>query len=121
MIAFFCAVAVAILGFTHYLAFAYGIRWHDRRVFWRFYRPLLKRHERLARAFSEAALDDNATAQQKNLKLVGQNAFLRGKAIHYASRCRKALSWSRRKGMLHTLSLLATTMKEVEKLDSLRK
>ncbi len=114
MVALILVVSVAVLCFTHYLAYARGARHMDRQVFYRYYRPLVRRHVRVVDRVLEATLDDNATAQQKNVKLVAQNAVLRGKAISYACRYRDATRHLRRKPFLHRLAWMAMAFTEAQ-------
>lgn len=97
MVVLLLVILVAILCFTHYSAYAFGTRLMDRLWFHRYYRPLVRRHARVVDRILEVTLEDNATAQQRNARLVAQNAVLRGKAIRHALNYREATRHLRRK------------------------
>jgi hypothetical protein len=112
VVALLLVVSVAVLCFTHYVAYTYGGRHMDHLLYYRYYRTLARRHVRVVDRVLEASLDDNATAQQRNVKLVAQNAVLRGKAIRYVLRYRDATRHLRRKSLLHRLSWIMTALTE---------
>lgn len=122
MVALLLIVSTAVLCFTHYLAYARGARHKDRQLFYRYYRPLWRRHVRVVDRVLEATLDDSATAQQKNVRLVVQNAVLRGKAIRYALRYREATRHLRQKPFFHRLAWVMVALTEAEvQLDRVRR
>lgn len=122
MLVLISLVSLLILCISHYSAFQRGKRVGSNELYYRYLLPLARRHERVVRRFEEASLDDAATAQQKNLKLVAQNAVLRGKAIHYLQRYRRAtrrgsLEWDLRR----RLAFLGIAIAQLEPLRKRRR
>lgn len=121
MVTLLLVVAVAILLFTHLQAYHHGHRRAERMIYRRYYRPLLQRHNRLAKFYSEAIVDDTATAQQKNVKLVATNAILRGKAIAYLKAYREATRHRRQNSRLdRALRMMTATLETAEQLNRVR-
>ena len=114
MYALLLSVALLTLCVTHYMAYASGIRYADRYLYFRFHAPMRRSHDRFLRASSEAMLEDSASSQQRNLRLIAQNELLKGKALRYARSYRTAAKrlrvqrgiWGRLEGLLHVFAEL---------------
>lgn len=122
MVTLLLVVLVAILCASHYWVYCCGWRNADKHVYRRYYRPLLRRHIRIAEAVTQGIVDDTATAQQKNVKLIVLNGLLRAKAIAYLLAYREATRHRRRKSKFYEMSRMVSAMIAVaNQLDQARR
>ena len=120
MVALLIVVSVAVLCVSHFIVFRLGVRMNDREVYYRYYRPLLARHMKTLDRLQDATLEDNASAQQRNVKLLATNAKLRGKAIHYVRAFRQLRHRVRQRTpldrMVHMLMMFSDTQNELARV-----